>query len=174
MILILVLVAIISFFSFYFFTYSFDVDPLAAGAPAPSVTGTDQDGTPVNFADIYAKGITLVYFYPKADTPGCTAEACSLRDSYTTLHGKNVEIIGVSRDTARAQKKFQAKYKLPFVLIADTDGKIAEAFGVPSLLGKFSSRESFLIKDGKVAKTFVKVNAAGHAREVQQAIDNLK
>jgi thioredoxin-dependent peroxiredoxin len=156
------------------FTFSAKADPLAVGAPAPAVTGTDQDGKPVNFADIYAKGTTLVYFFPKAETPGCTKEACSFRDSYATLHGRNLQIIGVSRDTVDAQKKFQDKYHLPFILIADTDGKITEAFGVPSILGKLSSRQSFIIKDGKVAWNSLKAKTDGAAQEVQQALDNLK
>src|SRR5277367_6437161 len=81
--------------------------PLAVGAPAPDVTAPDQDGNPVHFADIYAKGVTLVYFYPKSGTSGCTAEGCSLRDSYDSLKARGLQIIGVSRDDAGAQKHFQ-------------------------------------------------------------------
>lgn len=147
---------------------------IEVGAPAPMVTGTDQDGKPVVFADVYAKGITLVYFYPKADTPGCTAQACSLRDSFASLHGENLQILGVSRDTPEAQKKFQEKYQIPFSLIADKDGKVAEAFGVPGILGTgLSSRQSFLIKDGKVVWTSPKAKTGQHAAEVQAALDAL-
>ena len=148
---------------------------LELGAPAPLVVAFDQDGAKVSFADVYAKGLTLVYFYPKADTPGCTAQACSLRDAFATLTGKNLQILGVSRDTSDSQKKFQEKYKLPFTLIADADGKVAEAFGVPRMLGlPLSSRQSFLIKDGKVVWVSLKAKTGEHAAEVQAAIDGLK
>jgi thioredoxin-dependent peroxiredoxin len=148
---------------------------IEVGSPAPAVTAPDQDGNPVNFKDVYAKGITLVYFYPKAGTPGCTAQACSLRDAFATLHGENLQILGVSRDTPEAQKKFQEKNHIPFALIADADGKVAKAFGVPSILGlPLSSRQSFIIKDGKVAWAALSAKTAEHATEVQAALDSLK
>ncbi len=148
---------------------------LEVGAPAPQITAPDQDGVSVGFHDVYAKGTTLVYFYPKADTPGCTAQACSLRDSFADLHGENLQILGVSRDTPEAQKKFQEKYKLPFTLIADKDGKVAEAFGVPGMMGlPISSRQSFLIKDGKVVWISPKAKTKEHAAEVQAALDSIK
>src|SRR5450755_2459232 len=96
------------------------------------------------------RAFALVYFYPKADTPGCTAEACSLRDSYDDLRAKGLQIIGVSEDKADARKKFQEKCKLPFSLVADSDGLVAKAFGVPTVAG-FAKRQSFLIKDGTIA-----------------------
>jgi len=148
---------------------------LDIGAPAPQVTATDQNGKPVVFQDVYAKGTTLVYFYPKADTPGCTAQACSLRDAFATLKGDNLQILGVSRDTPEAQKKFQEKYQLPFPLIADQDGKVAAAFGVPGIMGMpVSSRQSFLIKDGKIVWSSPKAKTKEHAAEVQAALDSLK
>jgi len=151
------------------------LNALDVGAPAPEVTATDQDGKPVAFQDVYAKGITLVYFYPKADTPGCTAQACSLRDSFADLQGENLQILGVSRDTPDAQKKFRGKYQLPFVLIADKDGKVALAFGVPRMMGlPISSRQSFLIKDGKIAWVSLQAKTRDHAGEVQAALDALK
>lgn len=150
-------------------------DPLPVGAPAPHITGTDQQGQPVDFDKIYAKGTTLVYFYPKAGTPGCTAEACSLRDSYTQLHGRGLEIIGVSRDAIDSQKHFQDQYHLPFTLIADRDGKVAQAFGVPMMgLLPIASRQSFIVKDGKIAWTSLHAQTKGSAQEVQVALDNLK
>ena len=151
-------------------------DPLAIGAPAPPLTAVDQNGAPVTFTDIYAKGVTLVYFYPKAGTSGCTAEACSLRDAYDKLQAEGLQIIGVSRDTAASQKDFQIKYKLPFTLVADTDGKVAEAFGVPMLMGvlPLASRQSFIVKDGKIAWTSLHAKTKGSAEEVQKALDGLK
>jgi len=151
--------------------------PLAVGAPAPQVSAIDQEGKPIQFADIYAKGITLVYFYPKANTPGCTAEACSLRDSYEKLHTRGLQIIGVSRDSAVAQKQFQEQYKLPFTLVADTDGKVAEVFGVPMMMGgilPLASRQSFIVKDGKIAWNSLKAQTKGSAEEVQKALDGIR
>ena len=150
---------------------------VAVGSPAPKVSAVDQDGKPVNFADIYAKGITLVYFYPKAGTPGCTAEACSLRDSYDKLHAQGLQIIGVSRDTVDAQKRFLADNKLPFILIADPDGKVADAFGVPPMLKgvlTLDTRQSFIVKDGKIAWFSPKAETKASAEEVQKALDGLK
>ena len=127
------------------------------------------------FGDVYAKGITLVYFYPKAETPGCTKEACSLRDSYATLQGNGLQILGVSRDTPEAQKKFRDNQHLPFTLIADTDGKVAEAFHVPMIpvIG-VPMRQSFIIKDGKVAWASLSAQTSGAAKEVQSALDSLQ
>jgi peroxiredoxin Q/BCP len=105
-------------------------EPLAVGAPAPDVSAIDQDGKPVNFKDVYAKGPTLVYFYPKADTPGCTKEGCSIRDSWEDLKKAGIQVLGVSEDPADAQKAFAEKYKFPHTLIADADGKVAAAFQV--------------------------------------------
>lgn len=150
-------------------------EPLAIGAPAPDITAIDQDGASVKFAEVYAKGITLVYFYPKAETPGCTAQACSLRDSYTDLTAQGIQVIGVSRDKASAQKQFQEKYKLPFTLIADEDGNVAKAFGVDLIpvLG-LTKRESFLVKDGTIAWVNTKAQTSTHADEVRQAVAALK
>ncbi len=151
-----------------------DPAPLAVGDPAPEVTGIDQNGKAVNFADVYAKGITLVYFYPKAGTGGCTKQACSLRDGFGDLTAKGIQVIGVSHDDVGAQKKFEEKYQLPFTLIADKDGKVAEAFKVGLLPGGFTKRESFLIKDGKVAWVELKAKTEGHAEQVREAADALK
>jgi len=142
------------------------------GAPAPAITAIDQDGTPVSFPDIYKKGTTLVYFYPKADTPGCTKEACSLRDSFPTLRARGLQILGVSEDQQDAQKNFQAKYNLPFTLIADHDGAVAKAFGVPTTLG-FAKRQSFLIQDGKIVWSDLKASTSQQAADVTAALDQL-
>ena len=157
------------------FGFGSKVKALEVGSPAPAPTAIDQDGKEFVFADAYAKGLTLVYFYPKADTPGCTAQACSLRDSFESLQAKNLQVIGVSRDTTASQKKFQQKYNLPFCLIADADGKVAEAFGVGGVMGlPVSKRQSFLIKNGQVAWISLSAKTGEHAAEVQAAIDSLK
>jgi len=142
------------------------------GAAAPAVTGIDQDGNSVSFADIYKKGVTLVYFYPKADTPGCTKEACSLRDSIAGLRARGLQILGVSEDKQEAQKKFQAKYSLPFTLVADSDGAVAKAFGVPTALG-FAKRQSFLIQDGKIVWRDLNASTSNQASDVNKALDQL-
>jgi len=142
------------------------------GATAPAVTGIDQDGNSVSFGDVYKKGVTLVYFYPKADTPGCTKEACSLRDGIADLRGRGLQILGVSEDEAAAQKKFQAKYNLPFTLIADHDGAVAKAFGVPTTMG-FAKRQSFLIQDGKVVWRDLTASTSQQAADVGKALDGL-
>ena len=159
---------------FSLFTHTAKAAPLVPGSPAPQLTANDQDGKPVNFVDVYAKGITLVYFYPKAETPGCTAEACSLRDAYEGLQAKGLQILGVSKDTVAAQKKFQEHLKLPFTLIADTDGKVAAAFAVPLIpvIG-VTKRQSFIIKDGKLAWSSFSAQTSGAAQEVQKALDTL-
>ena len=117
--------------------------------PAPVVSGINQDGATVNFADVYKKGPTVVFFYPKADTPGCTKQACSLRDAYADLTGKGVKVFGVSVDPVKAQKAFKDKFQLPFELLADEDGKVIAAFGVPKTMG-FAKRQAYLFKDGKL------------------------
>jgi thioredoxin-dependent peroxiredoxin len=143
------------------------------GAPAPMVSGIDQDGKTVVFGDIYKQGTTLVYFYPKADTPGCTKEACSLRDSIAGLRTRGLQILGVSEDQADAQKKFQTKYSFPFTLIADHDGAVAKAFGVPTTMG-FAKRQSFLIQDGKIVWRDLNASTSEQASDVNKALDSLK
>lgn len=126
--------------------------PVAAitpGQAAPTPAATDQDGAPVDFAALYRQGPVLVYFYPKADTPGCTAQACSLRDAYQKLTDRGLTVVGVSVDDQASQKVFKEKYHLPFTLVADPDRKVLDAFGVSSLAG-MANREAFLIKDGQV------------------------
>jgi peroxiredoxin Q/BCP len=151
-------------------------DPLPVGSPAPELTAMDQDGQPVHFTEIYAKGPTLVYFYPKAGTSGCTAEACSLRDDYAKLEAQGVQVIGVSRDSAAAQDKFKQENHLPFTLIADPDGTVAAAFGVPKLMGVLpvDARESFLVKDGKIAWNSPHAKTKQSAQEVEAALAGLK
>lgn len=156
-----------------FFGFGAKAAPLAPGAEAPALSAIDQDGETVSFAEIYAKGPTLIYFYPKADTPGCTAQACSLRDSFAALQGRGLQILGVSSDKSASQKKFQEKYQLPFTLIADGDGKVAAAFGVSRLLG-FASRQSFLVQESHVVWNSLKAKTRDHAREVEAALDSLK
>ena len=158
-----------------FFGFGSKVKALEVGDQAPVHVAADQNGEEIRLADVYTKGPTLVYFYPKADTPGCTAQACSLRDSFANLSAENLQILGVSRDSSASQKKFQEKYKLPFTLLADLDGKVAEAFGVPSILGMpVSRRQSFIVKGDKIVWKSASAKTGDHAAEVQAALDALK
>lgn len=142
-------------------------EPLKVGDPAPDAASVDQDGKPVRLSGLYGSGWTLVYFYPKADTPGCTAEACSLRDAFADLTKKGVTVVGVSADKPVDQKAFRAKYHIPFTLLADSDKRVIQAFGVPTTMG-FASRQSFLIKGGVIAWRDL------HASTKEQAADILK
>jgi len=130
-------------------------EPLKVGDAAPAVSGTTETGATLAFADVYAKQpYTLVYFYPKADTPGCTKQGCSLRDGYEALTQKGVAVIGVSHDDVAAQKAFKDKFHFPFTLIADMDNKVISAFGVPTYpLTPVAHRQAYLIKDGKIIYT---------------------
>ena len=149
-------------------------EPLPAGAKAPTDAVLDQDGKPFDLAAAYKKGLTLVYFYPKADTPGCTKQACSLRDENAEITKAGIQIIGVSMDKPEAQKAFKEKYKLPFTLLADHDGKIVAGFGVPTMRIGFSKRQSFLVKDGLIVWTDPEVNPATHTAKVLEAAAKLK
>ena len=129
-------------------------DPLKVGDPAPVVSGVTDSGTAVSLADMYKQqAYTLVYFYPKADTPGCTKQGCSLRDGYDALAKQGVAIIGVSHDDVAAQKAFKEKFHFPFTLIADMDSAVVKAFGVPTMGGGMAHRSAYLIKDGKIVYT---------------------
>ncbi len=148
-------------------------EPLAEGAALPAVTQKNQDGQAVKLAEAGSAGYVLVYFYPKADTPGCTKQACSLRDAYAALTDKGVKVFGVSSDPVKSQKAFREKYKLPFTLLADDDGTVTSAFGVPKTLG-FAKRQAFLFKDGKLVWRDLSASTAEQAADVIQAIGGKK
>jgi peroxiredoxin Q/BCP len=144
-------------------------EPLAVGSAVPVVEQKNQDEQVVKLAEVGAKGYLLVYFYPKADTPGCTKQACSLRDSYAALTDQGVKTFGVSSDKAAAQKAFKDKYKLPFDLLADHDAKVIDAFGVPKTMG-FSKRQAFLFKDGKLVWSDLSASTEKQAEDVLKFI----
>jgi thioredoxin-dependent peroxiredoxin len=139
---------------------------------APEFTSTDQNGEKLALKDYKGKWVVL-YFYPRADTPGCTIEACSFRDSFGKLGKTGAVVLGVSPDEAKAQKKFEEKYNLPFTLVADADKKICDAYGVmqeKNMYGKKVmgvARTTFIIgPHGKIKHIFHKVKPEGHAEEV--------
>jgi peroxiredoxin Q/BCP len=145
------------------------------GDTAPPFTGQDQDGKTLKLADLVGKKIVLLYFYPKDDTPDCTKEACGFRDSLDALAKDNVEVVGVSFDFAGSHQQFIAKYKLNFRLLADTDGKIAGAYGVRAAGKNMDRRVSFLIGlDGKIAHVTDSGNPDLHLREMKAAIAGSK
>jgi thioredoxin-dependent peroxiredoxin len=147
----------------------------AVGQPAPSVAGQDQDGKEWKLSDALGKKLVLLYFYPKDDTTGCTKEACGFRDRIGELKRDGVEVIGVSFDSAASHQKFIAKYSLNFPLLADTDGKIADAYGARMLGKNMARRVSFLIGlDGKVAHLTDNMSAEAHLTEMKDAIAKLK
>lgn len=145
---------------------------LSVGDAAPLLAASDQNGARVELADVYAKGPTLVFFYPKAGTPGCTAQACSLRDAFPDFTGGGVQVVGVSGDSVEGQKKFADEYKLPYTLLADADGAVAKAFGVPAVMG-IAKRQSFIVVDGKIAVVIESAKTGDHAAEVQAALTKL-
>ncbi len=146
-----------------------------AGDAAPAFTGLDQDGKTVNLADLVGKKIVLLYFYPKDFTGGCTKEACGFRDRMGDLQKDNVEVIGVSFDSADSHKQFITKYNLNFTLLADTDGKIADIYGVKMDGKNMAKRVSFLIGlDGKIVHVTDAGNPDIHFNEMKDAIAGLK
>lgn len=143
------------------------------GDEAPAFEANSTKGA-VKLADFKGKWLVL-YFYPKADTPGCTKESCSLRDGYEQIQKAGAEILGVSLDTVEAQQKFKDKYKLPFDLVADTDKKVAKAYDALMITGLMTSRVTYLIDpEGKVAHVFDKVDTGAHNNQVLKELERLK
>jgi len=146
-----------------------------AGDKAPLVEGKDQNGKTWKLADEVGKKVVLLYFYPKDDTPGCTTEACGFRDRIADLKKENVEVVGVSFDSAESHQKFTSHHNLNFTLLADTDGKIADAYGTKMADRNMSRRVSFLIgTDGKIAHVTNVPKAETHLSEMKEAVDKLK
>jgi peroxiredoxin Q/BCP len=150
-------------------------DSPKVGDKVPMVTGKDQDGKEWKMADLVGKKAVLIYFYPKDNTPGCTKEACGLRDRMSDLKKDNVEVIGVSFDNEASHKKFIADQNLNFSLLADTDGAVADAFGARREAGKkVAKRISFLVgKDGKIAHVTDNSSADVHLAEMKDAVAKL-
>ncbi len=148
---------------------------LKQGDTAPDFDAVDQNGKTIKLSDFKGKKLIL-FFYPKADTPGCTAEACNLRDNYSLLLGKGFKILGVSADNEKKQKNFSTKYKFPFPLIPDTDKKIILDYGVWGLK-KFMGKEyngiirtTFVISEqGIIEKVYTSVNTKEHAKQILES-----
>ncbi|MCX8028946.1 MAG: thioredoxin-dependent thiol peroxidase [Brevinematales bacterium] len=146
---------------------------LAVGVLAPDFIGITDEGKQVKLSDYRGKYVVL-YFYPKNDTPGCTKQACNLRDNMETLASNDVVVIGVSTDSEESHRKFKKKYNLNFTLIADKDKKISSMYGVLGFAG-MASRVTFLIdRDGKILYIWDKVNVSKHAEEVMEKLKEFK
>ena len=149
-----------------------NAEPLNVGDVAPDVAVALDDGTTAQLADSYKKDAVLVYFYPKSFTGGCTKQACNLRDNYPKVTETGITVFGVSGDDVETQAKFRAEYELPFHLVADTEGSLAKAFGVP-LNGVMPKRQSFLVVDGKIAWRDLQANPVTQAEDALAAYAEL-
>lgn len=150
---------------------------LKEGQQAPEFTGLDQDGKTVTLNQFEGKKVVL-YFYPKDDTPGCTAEACDFRDNYQGLMAKGIVVLGVSTDDEKSHQKFATKHSLPFTLIADTDKKIVEAYGVwaeKNMYGKKYmgiNRTTFIIDEhGVLSHIIKKVDTKNSTAQVLELLE---
>ena len=152
------------------------MNALKEGDSAPDFSGTDQNGNPIKLSDFSGKKLIL-YFYPKDDTPGCTKEACNLRDNYKELKNNDFEVIGVSADNSAKHLKFIDKYDLPFSLIADTEKSVINAYqcwGPKKFMGREYEgilRKTFVIENNTIVKIFEKVKTADHFQQIMEALD---
>lgn len=149
---------------------------MQAGDTVEDFTLQNENGDTVHLSDFSGSPVVL-FFYPRADTPGCTIEACGFRDTFRQLQAAGVVVLGISRDTVKAQKKFKDKYELPYTLLADVDERVCNQFGVlkeKNMYGKKVKgieRTTFLIgPDRKLTRVFEKVKPEGHAEEVLAAV----
>ena len=145
---------------------------LSVGDLAPTFELLDAEGTVIRLSDLQGRWVVL-YFYPRDNTPGCTKEACGFRDAYADYQGKDIVVLGVSTDDAKAHTKFATKHNLPFPLLIDTEGTVATtygSYGLKKFMGKEYmgiTRSTFIIDpDGKLAKIYRKVKPEPHAQEV--------
>ena len=146
---------------------------IEAGQPAPDFELPDAEGKPVRLADFRGKKAIVLYFYPKDDTPGCTAEACSFRDSYEDFSDAGAEVIGVSSDSTASHAKFAKRHKLPFTLLSDAKGEVRKKYGVPSTMGLLPGRVTYVIdKQGVVRHVFnSQLQATRHVSEALAALE---
>ncbi len=146
------------------------VAKLQAGMKAPDFTAKITNGKSIHLADYKGKKVVL-YFYPKDDTPGCTVEACGLRDQYERIRGLGAEVLGVSVDGTDSHQKFTTKFHLPFQLVADTDKAITKSYGVLNDKSNMARRVTFIIDgNGKIARVFETVKPDQHPQEVIDAL----
>jgi len=126
--------------------------PVKVGDTAPDFTLPSQTGESVSLKDFIGKKSVVLYFYPKDDTPGCTAQACAFRDSYEVFKDAGAEVIGISDDSADSHQKFVTKHQLPFTLLSDTGKQVRKLYGVPSTLGLLPGRVTYVIDQNGVVQ----------------------
>ena len=150
--------------------------PVSVGDTAPDFTLPSQSGESVSLKDFIGKKSVVLYFYPKDDTPGCTAEACAFRDSYEVFKDAGAEVIGVSDDSPNSHQKFAAKHRLPFILLSDSGKQLRKLYGVPSTLGLLPGRVTYVIdKTGVVRHIFnSQLNFKGHIEESLKTLQELQ
>lgn len=146
------------------------------GDAAPDFTLPSQSGEPVSLKDFMGKKSVVLYFYPKDDTPGCTAEACAFRDTYEVFKDAGAEVIGVSDDSPTSHQKFATKHKLPFTLVSDTGSKLRKLYGVPSTLGILPGRVTYVIDRGGIVRHIFnsQLNFKGHVEESLKTLQSLQ
>jgi peroxiredoxin Q/BCP len=149
---------------------------IQVGDAAPGFTLPNQDGSPVALKDLLQKGPVVLYFYPKDDTPGCTAEACSFRDAYEDFKDAGAEVVGISSDSAGKHRAFADKHRLPFVLVSDEAGAVRKLFGVPKSLGLFPGRVTYVIDPGGVVRHVFdsQLNPTKHVAEALSILRGMK
>jgi peroxiredoxin Q/BCP len=155
------------------FCISFDALALEIGDSAPDISGLDQSNKLLSFKDFYQNGYLLVFFYPRAHTPGCTAQNESLRDQYQILKQKKISMVGVSTDSVKKQFEFHQELRLPFNLVSDEKEQIAKAFGVSVNFG-FASRQAFLIKAGKIVWVDHDASTKDQAQDILKAVADIE
>jgi thioredoxin-dependent peroxiredoxin len=149
---------------------------IKTGDQAPDFTLPKQDGTSVSLKELLKKSAVVLYFYPKDDTPGCTKEACSFRDSYESFKEAGAEVVGISSQSTDSHQAFAARHRLPFTLVSDEGGKVRKEYGVPSTLGLLPGRVTYVIdQSGTVRHVFnSQLNATKHVTEALQVIQKLR
>ena len=152
-------------------------EPVAEGQAAPDFNLKSDDGRSYSLSEFKGKKEVVLYFYPEDDTPGCTKEACSFRDSLSRLTSSGVQVLGVSHNSLEDHQKFREKYSLNFPLLVDNDNKAAKKYGVYKMKNTFGNthmgieRSTFIIdRDGKIKKAFRKVRVDGHVDEVMKSL----
>ena len=147
--------------------------PVEVGDSAPDFTLPSQSGEEVRLRDVWERGPVVLYFYPKDETPGCTTEACTFRDSYEVFKEAGAEVVGVSSDSVASHDSFAARHRLPFVLLADEGGRVRKRYGVKATLGILPGRVTYVIDRAGVVR-HVFSSQLGAQRHVQEALDALK
>jgi len=142
--------------------------PVSVGEQAPDFSLPSSGGASVTLSDFRGKKVVVLFFYPKDNTPGCTAEVCSFRDSYEDFQGADVEVIGISSDSEASHQRFAQRWKLPFLLLSDTQGEVRARYGVPRTLGILPGRVTYLIDRSGVVRHIVasQLQPARHVREM--------